>query len=67
MVVGTCIGDFLANGDDDNIIKLRRLRGHTTSSTQQIFGRVPQISLSHRVARPLKGDIKKRLLNNRKY
>ena len=59
MVVGTCIGDFHANGDDDNIIKLRQLRGHTTSSTQQIFGRVPQISLSHQVALPLRGYIEK--------
>ena len=63
MLVGTRIGDFHTNGDDvddDSIIKLRWLRGHTTSSNQQIFGRVPQISLSHRVARPLRGDMKKR-------
>ena len=62
MLVGTRIGDFHTNGDDvddDSIIKLRRLRGHTTSSTQQIFGRVPQISLSHQVARPLRGYIEK--------
>ena len=36
MAVGTCIDDFHANGDDvddDNIIKLRGLRGHIIDPT----------------------------------
>ena len=33
MMVGTCIGDFHANGDDDSFIKLRRLRGHIIDPT----------------------------------